>query len=397
MRSHALPLIVTLALVLTAGAALQAIYMRIETRQVPVSRLLQNLERDLANDPKNVSTLVAVARLHGMAYALKSEQAPAVVDKDGVPQRPWYGNAPDLIPYAVTRGATPAQEKQAAPHLQSAIDYYRKALAIEPANLLAAIGLGWSLQQAGDKAGAIAQYRAVIERSWPDEQKRRGRGLGSLYTEEAAGYLIPLLDPRADAAEIRELEARRQQLSKLPRAITPIAVPLGDDVKLRDIADPLARVAFDADGSGLRREWTWITPDAGWLVYDALDTGRITSALQWFGSVTFWLFWENGYDALAALDDDGDGELAGGELRHLAIWHDRNRNGVSERGEVRPLRAHGIAGVNCAFVPGDGRTVAAFSPDGVRLANGRTRPTYDVILRPPAISMTEETVRQGEM
>jgi len=29
-----------------------------------------------------------------------------------------------------------------------------------------------------------------------------------------------------------------------------------------------ARVRFDADGSALDREWSWITPDAGWLVYD---------------------------------------------------------------------------------------------------------------------------------
>ena len=85
----------------------------------------------------------------------------------------------------------------------------------------------------------------------------------------------------------------------------------------------------DADGSALPR-WTWISSRAGWLVHDPRRTGEITSALQWFGNVTFWLFWENGYDALAALDDDADGELAGDELRDLAIWHDRNSTGTSE-------------------------------------------------------------------
>ena len=78
----------------------------------------------------------------------------------------------------------------------------------------------------------------------------------------------------------------------------------------------------------------------------------ITSALQWFGNVTFWLFWSNGYEPMRALDDNADGELSGAELRHLAIWHDRNRDGVSDAGEVRPLAAHGIVALSCRYVDG---------------------------------------------
>ncbi len=168
-------------------------------------------------------------------------------------------------------------------------------------------------------------------------------------------------------------------IGSLPRAITPIAIPLTDDVPAHGIVDRLARVRFDADGAG-PRDWTWITPDAGWLVHDADDRGTITSALQWFGNVTFWLFWTNGYEPMRALDDDGDGELAGAELRHLAIWHDRNRDGVSDAGEVRPLATHGIVALSCHYVVGDGTRVAAYSPRGARLSDGRVRPTYDVIL-----------------
>ena len=173
----------------------------------------------------------------------------------------------------------------------------------------------------------------------------------------------------------------------MPRAITPIAIPLTDDLPATAIVDRLARVRFDADGSG-PREWTWITPEAGWLVYDAEGRGTITSALQWFGNVTFWLFWSNGYEPMRALDDNGDGELSGAELRHLAIWHDRNRDGVSDAGEVRPLAAHGIVALSCSYVDGDGARVAALSPHGARLADGRTRPTYDVILRHSASTLT---------
>lgn len=172
-------------------------------------------------------------------------------------------------------------------------------------------------------------------------------------------------------------------MQKRPRLITPIAIGMRDGLTPGDIAADRARVRFDADGSGIQREWTWISKDAGWLVYDVDGSGYITSALQWFGSVTFWLFWENGYQALAALDDGHDGELSGIELDRLAIWHDVNQNGMSERGEVRPLAAHRIVALSTRYVDGDGLHLAAHSAQGARLADGRWRPTYDVILRAP--------------
>ena len=138
---------------------------------------------------------------------------------------------------------------------------------------------------------------------------------------------------------------------------------------------------FDADGSGLQKSWTWITPDAGWLVFDPQQTGQITSALQMFGNVSFWLFWDNGYQALASLDDNGDGVLSGAELKGLAIWQDANRNGRCEPGEVRPLAAYGIVSLSCRHrVTAGENNVAAVSGDGVRFTDGKTRPTYDVIL-----------------
>ena len=106
-----------------------------------------------------------------------------------------------------------------------------------------------------------------------------------LFTQEAAGYLVPLLDKDRDAAEIADLTAKQSQIRSLPRAITPVAIPLTDELPPHAIVDRLARVRFDADGNG-PREWTWITPEAGWLVYDAEDRGTITSALQWFGDVS---------------------------------------------------------------------------------------------------------------
>jgi hypothetical protein len=146
--------------------------------------------------------------------------------------------------------------------------------------------------------------------------------------------------------------------------------------------DRRARVAFDADGSDLDRTWTWIDPRAGWLVYDQIGDKRITSAIQLFGNVTFWMFWENGYHALCALDDDNTGDLRGTELKHLAVWQDANRNAVSEDHEVRTLNELNIVALSCAHVTEDeSDEYVAMSAKGVTFADGSTRPTYDIILR----------------
>jgi tetratricopeptide (TPR) repeat protein len=373
---------------LLASAPLPAIYMRMETEDVPIDQLVANLERELKTDPANVQTLINLARLHAMSYALKVDDFPGTRLKPGQPEVPAYPPGSSQIPGVVRPAPSSEIAARAARHLKDAIRHYEAALKLAPDNMTARLGHGWVLQQFGDTQGAIKEYRLVIEQAWPSEQKIKALMPSQrLFTQEAAEYLVPLLDKARDAAEIADLRAKQSDIAGRPRAITPIAIPLTDDLPAHSIVDRLARVRFDADGSG-PREWSWITPAAGWLVYDAEDRGSITSALQWFGNVTFWLFWSNGYEPMRALDDNGDGELSGLELRRLAIWHDRNRDGVSDAGEVRPLAAHGIVALSCTYVDGDGAHFAALSPAGVRLSDGSRRATYDVILRHSASALT---------
>ena len=365
------------------AAPLTALYVRIEASQVPVARLAANLERELAKDPKRDDVHVQLARLYGMAYAINADEVPAVSIISGRPEEIWFGHEPNLIPYKATPASDAERRKASRAYLDRALRHYRSALDINPNSLLARLGFAWATEQSGDKAAAIAEYRRVIERAWPKERDRRSVNLGErFYTPEAAGYLIPLLDAQRDAEEIAELRRRSERLEALPRPVTPIAIPLRDGMTPRTIVDLDAQVSFDADGSGQRRRWTWISPDAGWLVYDAGERGLITSALQWFGSVSFWLFWNNGYQALAALDDDGDGELKGRELRYLRIWQDADGDGISDPGEVRSLESHGIAALVHRHVAGDNLLTIAESPRGVRFLDGRIRSSYDVILRP---------------
>ncbi len=375
-------------LAIVATPAVWAMFVMTETENVPIDRVLANLEKRVSENPADVGTRVNLARLHAMAWATKTETATVI--KRPSPGRavgdPDFGVRPGFQGVDVRQTSDPEILRVARQHLTQAIDQYRAVLELDPHNLIGLLGYSWCLDQAGEKARAIAGYRQILDVVWPSESAGRlpVTNFGIVpTTEEVAGYLIPLLDPTTDATEIATLRDRVKQLGRIPRPVTPVIVPLRDDVALDSLVDLRARVSFDADGSGLRRRWSWVTPDAGWLVFDKHGSGQITSALQWFGSVTFWLFWSDGYDAMRSLDDNGDGKLTGRELAGLAIWRDRNGNAVSDPGEVRAVESWGIVALDCRrVVLDDDPALAAWAPRGVTLADGRTRPTYDVLLFP---------------
>ncbi len=375
------------ALLLIGGGSLvappaHAKYIRPDLVNVPIERLTKNLAEQASKNPKDAGARFNLARVHAMAYALKSDTAQTWKDKeqDGA----WFGYEPAHVPFQVVPSEDPDKLKAAREHLDKAIGLFDEVLKLEPNNLTAALGRAWCLDQAGDKAKAVAAYRQVIEESWAKEKDLKRANLGwRSVTAEAAGYLIRLLDAEKDGQEISTLQGRVAQMQKVPRPITPIVIPLRDGLSAHDLEDGSASVAFDADGTGLKKNWTWIRPEAGWLVHDPHRTGRITSGLQFFGGVSFWLFWDHGYQALAALDDNSDGQLAGPELAGLAIWQDRNRNGRCEPGEVRPVDAWGIVAISCQHER-DATHVdrIEYSPQGVVFRDGSNRPTYDILLRP---------------
>jgi len=343
-----------------------------------------NLERQLGERPTDVKLVINLARVHAMAYAEKSDTVPSatfVGGKDGE-MVPWLGN---MVAEFRQFDVKPAPDAKAADiargHLSKAIALYRRALQLAPTDLVAKMGLGWTLSQSGDRAGAIAALREVISLALPADQKSVNvMGSQRSLTEEAALYLIPLLDPVANREEIARLRSAETELARQLRPVTPIAIPLADDLTAYDIADDDASVSFDLDGSALPQRWTWIRPNAAWLVFDKRGARSITSGLQLFGNVTFWLFWNNGYDALRALDDDGNGQISGRELDLLALWHDRNVNGKSEPEEVRPVADWNIVALSCAYeYDATHPDEIAYSTRGVTFRDGGVRPTFDLV------------------
>lgn len=372
-----------LALLGSLSQPLSAMYMPVEIRNIPIRRLIENLSEKAKADPSNPETLHQLARVHAIAYSSKLDDAALVEVTEKTPDKPWFGNSPPHVPHRQITETTEEPKLEAAKaHLAAAIANYKMALAAKPGDATILLGLAWCQDQAGEKQAAIAGYRKVAAAAWEEESTSTG-GLGNFRYVETADYLIPLLDKDKDAAEIKELTARKETLLALPRMVTPIIVPVGDDaVNLDALVDQNARVRFDLDGTGRQLEWPWITTNAAWLVFDPQQTGKITSSVQMFGSRSFLLFCADGYEALSLLDDDADSSISGFELSGLALWRDLNSNGVSDPGEVKPVFEYGISSLStkCQTHPSG----IPYSAEGVTLTNGGSHPTYDLILKSAA-------------
>ncbi|HLH52517.1 MAG TPA: tetratricopeptide repeat protein [Verrucomicrobiae bacterium] len=389
-------------------------FMRIETETVPIDRLLTNLSARLAKNTNDFEATYQLARVHSMAYSTNLDQVDVRKDDDTIPVFAFPASDSG-VPETVNRPKTLLAQRAAMQHLTNAIILYERSILLLRGStniagqrwmiLPTELGLAWCLDQAGRRQQAIQAYRKALKLSWKMEvsgdfnikqwvedvwddvrsernpmhtQRRVGLGPGVCYSEEVIGYLLKLLDPVKDASEIAQLKKDQQTLATMPRAITPILIPLQSSSDFADLVNTNAQVAFDLDGSGLARKWGWLTPKAAWLVYDPKHTGEVTSGLQMFGSVTFWVFWRDGYEALRALDDNGDGVLTGAELHGLALWSDANGNGVSEPGEVIPVESLGITSLSCTSQRHD--CGIEWNPAGVGFQDGTTRPSYDWIV-----------------
>ncbi len=377
-----------LLVAVSACLSAQGMYLMPELKDFPLERLLTNLGERAKAEPKNSEVLHQLARTQAMAYASKIGDTDSVKTWQGWDGKKtaelWFGPEPAHVPYNRVSPTEDAKKAASATaHLTAAIAAYRQALAVKPTDNAIKLGLAWCQDQAGDKAAATTLYREVAAAAWEKESKSHG-GLGNFLYVETANYLLPLLNPAKDADEIATISQRKEKLLALPRAVTPLVIPVGRQDDLQALVNPAASVRFDLDGSGRQLEWPWITNAAAWLVFDPQHTGKITSSIQMFGSRSFLLFCTDGYQALALLDNNLDGAITGTELTGLALWQDLNSDGLSDPGEVRTVTSHGITSLSTRGQAHD--SGIPYCPAGVTFKDGTTRPTYDLILesKPPA-------------
>jgi len=261
------------------------------------------------------------------------------------------------------KGDLPANAMMA--HAEAAIAGFREAMRFDPRNGLYPLGFAclseefadWNASQkpanlppelralthAAARAGYLQAFRLAImgDVKLPELPST---GIASLVSKEAGDAYVRLaerdharLGP-SDRAALAEVKAGLARLKRIRLgAITPIVFSLHPPAHLKALLAPEKRVRFDLRGYGRRERWPWVKPGAALLVWDPEARGIVTSARQLFGGYTLEVFRRDGFDALAALDDNGDGQLTGDELRGIRVWIDANGDSRSEPSEVHDL------------------------------------------------------------
>ncbi len=111
-------------------------------------------------------------------------------------------------------------------------------------------------------------------------------------------------------------------------------------------------VSFPINPHQAKMYYTWeASPEMPLLVFDPEHTGVVSSGAQLFGNWTWGGkrqanlasepttdgAWAHGFEALSQLDADRNGKVDSSELDPLALWFDRNHDGISQPGEVVSL------------------------------------------------------------
>ncbi len=364
--------------VLLSGTSLLAIFSRPE--QTPVKRLLSNALEKFNTKTKSADDYYYLGRLYSIAFAQQA-QVYYRVDKEG--KETLAFDSPSGPNRDLTKPLKPADIKNA----NEALVNYRKAIELKPADGKFHFSLGWMLDQVSHYPSsfgtsknalldqAIPEWRTAYQLALKDDLNVKGR-FGPLTSELAAESLIAALRERygkdkAATQEITEISANLDTLRKKPMMVTPIVFTLRPDEQLNELISA-RQVTFDVGGLGDGRSWPWLQPETCLLVWDPENTGVITSGRQLFGSFTWQIFWQNGFEPLAALDNNRDGVLTGGELKGIAVWQDRNSNGISDPGEVMPVEAFGITKIAVSPDPG-----TLQNNGGIYLRDGRRITTFD--------------------
>lgn len=371
---------------------------------IPVARLVENLEKQLAEKPGDAHLLARLGRIHSLRYAL-GDQVVSVQKLGESADLELYEHGHS---YPATRHDLPQEVlTERVGDLHRALDYYERAIAADPDEAYIWLGLGYVRDEMAHAAPYLAwpgkdtvgsmSIRDMVQFAWEEQAlDAYAEALGDSPTLtsgfltppvelEAARYIIAILDGRDRVGRARKTllgKARSltSEAARLPRMVTPIIFSLEADRSFQSLLNPDCVVNFDLDGSEAGHRWTWLQPDTALLVWDADGRGDVPSGRQLIGSVTWWLFWEHGYAVLQALDNDNDGWLRGDELTGLAAWQDRNSNGVSDAGEVLPLGTMGIQGLATTITETlDGIPMNRL---GIVFSDGRVLPSYDWIVSP---------------
>lgn len=296
-------------------------------------------------------------------------------------------------------------------HADRATQMFQRAMQLDAKNGLYPLGYGSLMLQVADwletakvdplpeslkidhRAVARSSFLKAWNLSFPEDSKTKSlppSGLPGMVSHEAGRGFVQVCEadpdklPAEEKAALPKVRVGLEKLEKIPQnMITPLALALTPFARLNELLQLGSAVEFDLAGFGKAERWEWVKPELGLLVWDPLDQREIWSGRQLFGHYTFRIFRDNGYDALAALDDNADGKLSGTELGGIAVWFDRNGDGVSTKDEVTPVYELGIQSLECRATGHDEEHLV--NPRGVRFFDGRELPTWDWMPKPAQV------------
>ncbi|MEO1613014.1 MAG: hypothetical protein AAFU55_11785, partial [Pseudomonadota bacterium] len=163
---------------------------------------------------------------------------------------------------------------------------------------------------------------------------------------------------------------------------SPIVLDLdGDGVEINALSNSVA--FFDIDMDGVAERTAWVAPDDGLLAWDINGDGEINDASELFGYQMGDAL--SGFDRLALLDDNADGELNALDAAYadLLVWRDLNGNGQSTEKELFSLAEVGVASIalNAAQVNEDIADSRVSDRSTLTTTEGETREALDVWFR----------------
>jgi hypothetical protein len=115
-----------------------------------------------------------------------------------------------------------------------------------------------------------------------------------------------------------------------------------------------ASAVFDLTGLAQSRATDWPTAKTPWLALDRDDDGTIGDGTELFGSAVTLRsgrLAQHGFEALAELDDNGDGRIDARDpaFATLTLWSDADGDRGSARSELSTLEARGVESISLAY------------------------------------------------
>lgn len=116
-------------------------------------------------------------------------------------------------------------------------------------------------------------------------------------------------------------------------------------------------IYFDHAADGFAERTAWAGKDDGILVRDLNGNGRIDTGRELFGDNTLvaGVAAASGYEALKALNSNGDGLISSADAAwsQLKVWKDANSNGITEAGELLTMADAKVKNIRLNYTQSD--------------------------------------------